>query len=162
MPGITFAIEGSQEMQEALAGIAEAMGGNPVFLTAEDKVLYHVSGVIIGNLLTGLAATAAQLWDKFGSSREDGIKALVPMMHGVAENLNRSGMPTSISGPYVRGDFGTMTKHLDALKERAPEVLPLYCELALSSLQFSVEKGAFTEETAQQIRELIETHRRQA
>ena len=155
IPGTTFGIEGGPEVRTALADMARAVGGKPVFLNAEDKALYHLSGVMMGNLLTCLAATAAQLWEQCGYSRAEGVEALVPMMRGVVTNLERSGVPDAVAGPYVRGDLGTIRKHIEALAARAPGVLPLYCELARAALPFGVEKQALSPEIARQIEAII-------
>jgi predicted short-subunit dehydrogenase-like oxidoreductase (DUF2520 family) len=128
-------------------------------LKAEDKVLYHLSGVMIGNLLTALAAVSAQLWDQLGLTRADGVKALAPMMRQVSVNLATSGLPAALAGPYPRGDIGTVRKHLEALTSRAPHVLPLYCELALAGLPFAVEKGTLPADRSQEIRSLVEQFR---
>ena len=155
IPGTTFGIEGNPEVRVALADVARAIGGRPVFLNASDKALYHLSGVMMGNLLTCLAATAARLWEQCGYSRAEGAEALVPMMRGVVNNLERSGIPGAVAGPYVRGDLGTIRKHVEALAARAPEVLPLYRELARAAIPFGVEKQALSPETAQQIEAII-------
>ena len=157
IPGTTFGIEGSPEVRTTLADMARAIGGKPVFLNAEDKVLYHLSGVMMGNLLTCLAATAAQLWEQCGYSRAEGVEALVPMMRGVVTNLERSGVPGAVAGPYVRGDLGTIRKHVEALAARAPGVLPLYRELARAAVPFGVEKQALSPETEQQIEAILKT-----
>ena len=156
IPGTTFGIEAEGEVREYLREMAVAIGGNPVFLTSEDKALYHLTGVMMGGLLTTLGATAAQLWEGLGMSRAQGVTALVPMMRSVAMNLGTSGVPGAVAGPYTRGDIGTIGSHLAALKSRAPQVLPLYCELALAGLPFCVEKG-LAPERAEEIRELVET-----
>ena len=156
IPGIIFGIEGNDEMQEFLSDAASAIGGNPILLNPEDKVLYHVSGVLMGNLLTVLGAVAAQVWDHIGKDRAQGVKALAPMMRQVSINLETSGVPAAVAGPYVRGDIGTINKHLEALTKSIPGLLPLYCELALAGLPYSVEKGAIPQATADEIKELIE------
>ena len=156
IPGIIFGIEGNDEMQEFLSDAALAVGGNPILLNPEDKVLYHVSGVLMGNLLTVLGAVAAQVWDHIGKDRAQGVKALAPMMRQVSINLETSGVPAAVAGPYVRGDIGTINKHLEALTKSIPGLLPLYCELALAGLPYSVEKGAIPQDTADEIKELIE------
>lgn len=157
IPGTTFGIEGDSDMRSFLEAMALALGGRPIFLKSEDKVLYHLTGVMMGNLLTGLGAVAAQLWDEIGLTRAVGVKALVPMMRQVSINLDTSGLPGAMAGPYPRGDIGTVRKHLETLKTRAPGVLPLYCELALAGLPFAVEKGTLSVERAQEIRELVES-----
>lgn len=155
IPGTTFGVEGDPEVSSALSTMAGDIGGKPVLLRAEDKALYHLTGVMMGNLLTCLAATAAQLWDQCGYSRSEGVRALVPMMRGVVNNLERSGVPGAVAGPYVRGDLGTIRKHVDTLAARSPETLPLYRELARAALPFGVEKKALSEDTARRIEEIL-------
>ena len=159
IPGTTFGIEGDDEMRTYLTRMALDIGGNPVVLKAEDKPLYHLSGVMLGGLLSTLAAVSAELWKQFGMSRDEGLKALVPMMRQVSFNLETSGIPGGVVGPYVRGDIGTIHKHLEALRLRAPHVLPLYCELALAGLPFIIEKGTLNSDNIEEIRLLIGGYR---
>ena len=142
-------------MRSFLEEMALAIGGNPVFLNSEDKPLYHLSGVMMGNLLTALAAVAAQLWEQIGLTRDEGVKGLAPMMRQVSINLDSMGIPGAVAGPYARGDVGTVRKHLQALRDRAPGVLPLYCELALAGLPFALEKGTLNPAIAEEIRKLL-------
>ena len=156
IPGTTFGIEGDGDMRAFLKDTALVIGGRPVFLNAEDKPLYHLSGVMMGGLLTTMAAVVAELWEVFGIERAEGLKALIPMMRQVSYNLESSGLPGAVAGPYARGDVGTVRKHLEALRSRAPHVLPLYRELALAGLPFAIEKGTLKPETAEEIRHLVE------
>ncbi|MCH8311311.1 MAG: DUF2520 domain-containing protein [Chloroflexi bacterium] len=159
IPGVTFGIEGNDNMQSYLRGIASDIGGIPISLKPQDKVLYHVSGVLMGNLLAVLASVAASMWEKFDHTRDEGVRALSPMMPAVASNLDAVGVPQAVAGPYPRGDIGTVRKHLEAVSSSAPEYLPLYIELALAGLPFAVEKGALAPERSQEIKELLESYR---
>jgi predicted short-subunit dehydrogenase-like oxidoreductase (DUF2520 family) len=157
--GTTFGIEADGVMREALVAMALALGGRPIVLSAGEKALYHLSAVMMGNLLTGLAATAAQLWEPLGASRADGLQAVVAMMRSVVSNLEHAGIPAAVAGPYVRGDVGTIRRHFETLSVTAPAVLPLYRELALAALPFGVEKGALTHDQSQIIQHLIAQYR---
>jgi predicted short-subunit dehydrogenase-like oxidoreductase (DUF2520 family) len=139
--------------------MALAIGGRPIVVKAEDKPLYHLSGVMMGGLLSGLGATAAQLWESFGFDRARGVEALAPMMRQVANNLETLGVPGGVAGPYARGDVGTVRKHLEALSLRAPDVLPLYCEMALAAIPFALEKGTIGIDRADEMTELVEQYR---
>ena len=155
IPGVTFGIESAPEIRDYLRQMAHDIGGNPIFLRPEDKVLYHLSGVLMGNLLAVLASVAASVWPKFDHTRDEGIRALTPMMGAVARNLDANGVPQGVAGPYPRGDVGTIRKHLEALKASAPEYLPLYCELALAGLPFAVEKGSLSEDLSAEIERMV-------
>ena len=147
LSGITIGIEGGEDIAPFLEEMAKVLGAHPVFLSAEDKALYHMSGVMLGGLLTEYAAITTQLWEHIGRSRSDGIRALLPMMRQVANNLERFGLPEAVAGPYARGDVGTIRKHLDALQERKPELLAFYCELALAGMSSVEEKQVLDEAT---------------
>ena len=159
IPGVTFGIEGNDAIQSYLRGIASDIKGIPISLRPQDKVLYHVSGVLMGNLLAVLASVAASMWEKFDHTRDEGVRALSPMMPAVSSNLDSVGVPQAVAGPYVRGDIGTVRKHLEAVSSSAPEYLALYIELALGGLPFAVEKGALAPERSQEIKELLESYR---
>ena len=159
IPGTTFGIEGASEMRRFLNQMALDIGGRPIFVEAKDKALYHLSGVMVGGLLSTLASVAAQLWEELGFSRAEGVTALVPMMRQVSFNLESAGVPGAVAGPYARGDVGTVRKHLEALRSRAPEVLPLYCEMALAGLPFAVEKGTLEPGRADEISELVQHYK---
>ena len=159
VPGTTFGIEGDAPMQSYLSDMARAVGGNPILLKPEDKVLYHTSGVLMGNLLAVLGSVASRIWEQFDHTTDEGARALAPMMKAVATNLETSGVPGVIAGPYPRGDIGTVRKHLEALSGSVPEYLPLYCELALAGLPFAVEKGALDPERAREIEALVNQYK---
>ena len=106
IPGATFGIEAGAELRDYLERMARGMGGNPIFLRPEDKVLYHISGVLMGNLLSVLASVAASVWPKFDHDRDEGIHALTPMMVATARNLDAQGVPQAVAGPYPRGRPG--------------------------------------------------------
>ncbi len=159
IPGVTFGIEAAPQIRDYLEQMALDIGGNPIFLRPEDKVLYHLSGVLMGNLLAVLASVAASVWPKFDHARDEGIRALTPMMGAVARNLDANGVPQGVAGPYPRGDVGTIRKHLEALKSSAPEYLPLYCELALAGLPFAVEKGSLSADLASEIERIVLEYR---
>ena len=153
--GITFGIEGTSEMRTYLERMALHLKAHPILLRSEDKALYHLTGVLMGNLLTEYVAIAANLWHALGLTREDGLRALVPMMRQVVVNLETSGLPGAVSGPYARGDLGTVRKHVKALAERSPDLLPLYCSLAIAGLPFAEEKGTLSSHTVEQIVTLL-------
>ena len=46
--------------------------------------------------------------------------------------------------------------HLEALRTRAPHVLPLYREMAMAAIPLALEKGTVTDERADEIRRLVE------
>ncbi|MBI4234106.1 MAG: DUF2520 domain-containing protein [Chloroflexi bacterium] len=162
LPGTAFAIEAEPPLREALEGLASALGGWPIHIRAEDRVLYHISAITACGFLATVVKLAADLWDTFeererGSrGQEMALTALLPLVRGTLEGLGRQGLPGALTGPFVRGDVGTIRKHLAALEARAPSFLHLYCHLGLAELPIARAKGRLDQRAAAEIQELLE------
>ena len=155
LPGSTFAIEGSDDVRESLTDIALALGGKPIFLRPEDKPLYHGTLIMVGGILNTLAGAVADTWSNFGIERNDALKALMPITTGTASTLSELGLPAAAAGPHVRGDVGTIGKHIEAFKEKCPELLPVYCHMLLAGLDIALEKGVASKANGEAIRRLL-------
>jgi predicted short-subunit dehydrogenase-like oxidoreductase (DUF2520 family) len=140
LAGSVFGIEAEEPLRGMLADLVESIGGRPVFLSARDKALYHASAVLISNYTVTLAATAAGLWEAFGVDRRDGLRALLPLLQGTVANLDQHGVPNALTGPIARGDFGTLERHLNALADYRPDLLPLYRELGRHTVPLARER----------------------
>jgi len=155
IPGSTFAIEGDAGMRTYLGSLARDLRGKPIFLRSEDKPLYHASVLMMSGFVTGLAAAMVDLWVRFGLDRTQALESLLPITEACTKALRSVGVPGAVTGPYVRGDTGTIRKHLDALRNTAPEALSVYCHMALTGLPYAFEKGKVTGERADEIRRLL-------
>jgi predicted short-subunit dehydrogenase-like oxidoreductase (DUF2520 family) len=155
MQGSAFRIEASGErLCSQLEGMALALGGHPFTLQAP-PTLYHVSAVLASNYLVTLLDLAAGLWPELGVSREDGLRALLPLVRGTIENVERLGIPAALTGPIARGDVGTVANHLDALREVAPHAVPVYKELARCAVQVALAKGSINRDQAQRLEKIL-------
>ncbi len=159
LPGSTFGIEGTGNIQTYLSGLAVDLDGRPIALRSEDKPLYHASLVTIGGVLMGQAAVITQIWaDRLGVPRNEAIASLMPIVRGVANVIESSGFPAAIAGPYVRGDVGTVKKHLESMKSVSTEALQMYATSALAGLPFALEKGVADPADAKEIERLLKEY----
>jgi predicted short-subunit dehydrogenase-like oxidoreductase (DUF2520 family) len=111
------------ETDEATAAgfwLAKTLGLQPFPLADADKPLYHAGAAIASNFLVTLYRAAARLLEETNAPPD----ALVPLMKRTIEN------GFALTGPIARGDWSTVDAHLRALEERAPDLVPLYRELA--------------------------------
>ncbi len=155
IPGSAFRIEASSEpLRHLLEDMARALGGRPLALGA-DPTLYHVSAVLASNYLVTLLDLAAGLWPSFGATREEGLAALLPLVRGTIENVERLGIPAALTGPIARGDEGTVAHHLDALRQVAPHAVPVYKELALGAVRVALAKGTIDRAKAQRLEAIL-------
>ena len=151
IPGSAFAIEAStEELADVLRDMVRTLGGTPLSLQGS-KVLYHASAVIASNYLVTLLNLAAGLWSHLGISRDEGLKALLPLVRGTVENLEAVGLPNALTGPIARGDVGTVERHLVALSDVAPEVLSVYKELARQAIPIALQKGTIDSKAADRL-----------
>src|SRR5436305_2302130 len=110
----------SEEARERALWLAGTLGLEPFLLSDEARPLYHAAAAIASNYLVTLYRTPAALFDQVGAPPE----ALVPLMRRVIEN------GFELTGPIARGDWTTVDRHVEALRESAPEVEPMYRALA--------------------------------
>ncbi|MFC2077615.1 Rossmann-like and DUF2520 domain-containing protein [Candidatus Bipolaricaulota bacterium] len=156
LPGSAFAIEASAPaLAKSLAAMATALGGKPLVLRG-DKALYHASAVIACNYLVTLLDAAAGLWADLGFTKEEGLKALLPLVRGTIENLDAIGLPNALTGPVSRGDVGTIDRNIAALSEHDPETAALYVELARRTIPIARAKGTLSDDAAVRLLEHLE------
>ena len=55
------------------------------------------------------------------------------------------GLPKSLTGPYVRGDYNTVKLHTNALQDFEPSIAMAYSSIALASLRIAKEQGSMSE-----------------
>jgi predicted short-subunit dehydrogenase-like oxidoreductase (DUF2520 family) len=108
---------------EALARgfwLAETLGLRPFALADELRPVYHAGAAIASNYLVTLFRAASRLVEQAGAPPE----ALVPLMRRTIEN------DFELTGAIERGDWDTVEAHLAAIREHAPDLEPMYRELA--------------------------------
>ena len=98
--------------------LAEALGLRPFDLADDRRALYHAGAAIASNYLVTLYRVASRLVAEAGAPPE----ALVPLMERTIEN------GFELTGPIARGDWQTVERHREALRDTDFE--GLYAALA--------------------------------
>ncbi len=155
IPGSTFAIEADEQLMAILKNMAADLGGRWIVLKASDKVLYHAAAVMSCNYLVTLVKLSTDLWQTFGVNREQAIQALLPLIRGTINNIENVGIPQCLTGPIARGDTGTVSKHINALKKSAPDLLSTYCELGSKTIPVALAKGKINQQQAEELRVVL-------
>ncbi|HEX8729100.1 MAG TPA: Rossmann-like and DUF2520 domain-containing protein, partial [Ktedonobacterales bacterium] len=162
MAGCVWALDcDDAALREGLETLVVALDGQVVLLRAEDRIPYHISGVLMSNYVVALAGAAVQLWDAFGVERTEALRALLPLLRATVESLATTGLPAALTGPLARGDVGTVTAHLDWLRDAAQTsaegaaLLDAYRALGLLALPLARAKGALTPEAAAALEALL-------
>jgi len=110
----------ADEARELGFWLARELELQPFALSDSERVLCHPGAVAASHFLVPLHRSAADLAEAAGAPPE----ALVPLMRRVIEN------DFELTGPIERGDWETVEAHLNVIRERRPELEPLYRSLA--------------------------------
>ena len=155
LPGSTFTLEAEEPVLSDLQKFVGGLNGRWMKLREQDKPLYHASVCIACNFLYTLVDIATDLWKHFDISQDDAVHAMMPILKGTMNNIENVGFPGCLTGPIARGDVGTIEKHLAALQEKQPDMVPLYKALGLETIPIGIAKGTLSEEKAAELRELM-------
>lgn len=121
LDGAWAAVSGeTPEALDAAGELARLLDVHAFELADDDRPLYHAGATFAASFLVTVHDAAAEIFAAAGAPPE----ALVPLMRRTMEN---GFQPT---GPFVRGDAATVERHLAELRERRPELEPLYRALA--------------------------------
>jgi predicted short-subunit dehydrogenase-like oxidoreductase (DUF2520 family) len=107
------------ESEEALAAgreLAGLLGLEPFDLDDDERPVYHAAAAFASSFLVTLHEVAAELMEAAGAP----AAALEPLMRRTMDN------GFDHTGPLVRGDWETVERHRRAIRERRPQLLPLY------------------------------------
>ena len=153
------AISGSDPAALALArSLAERLGMRPFEIPEERRAAYHAAASIASNFLVALQESAAELLGE--ASGEDARELLAPLVLRTAANWSELGAG-ALTGPIARGDEATVARHLEALREAAPELIPLYEALAERTRELARREAAMKlVATTSELREALEPARR--
>ncbi|GAB77183.1 Rossmann-like and DUF2520 domain-containing protein [Austwickia chelonae] len=143
----TWTVAGGEgSLATDLVELTRCLGGSPRIMTGGDRAGYHAAAVLASNLPMALLARACDLLVDNGFTRDEAVEALLPLARSAYAAVEQAGLPAGITGPAVRGDIGTLRRHLDALTDR-PQTELLYRLLSLTVLDLvrSPEQDAHRE-----------------
>jgi predicted short-subunit dehydrogenase-like oxidoreductase (DUF2520 family) len=128
LTGAASAVGGSSPgALEFATALAERMGMRPFSVDESARAAYHAAASIASNFLVALEESAAELLS--GAGVENARELLAPLVLRTAANWAENGA-AALTGPIARGDEATVERHLAELRERRPELVPLYEALA--------------------------------
>lgn len=156
MSGAYFCVEGDERAVAVAEQIAKSLGGKPFTIDTPMKTLYHASAVIACGHFVALFDTAAGLMAKACGDREKALSILMPLVESTLANLREQTAAAALTGTFARTDVDTFAAHLAALKRLdRPNVVDIYLDLGLHSLELALENGANPEKAAEIRRQIF-------
>ncbi|MGP0029327.1 MAG: DUF2520 domain-containing protein [Acidimicrobiales bacterium] len=111
--GVTFAVAGAPVARR----MVEALGGRVVEVADADRAAYHAAACIAANHVVALLGQVQRVAASVGLDME----AFLPLARAAVDDVAALGPRAALTGPAQRGDWATLSRHLDALpaSERA-------------------------------------------
>ncbi len=126
LEGKVFSIDGETRAVRMARLVARALGGSPVRIAGDKKVLYHAAAAMASGHLLALEEAATRLLISLGMNRKEAMRALLPLTRQVLQNFERLGPRAAWTGPLSRNDCKVVRAHLDALQEAPAEFSQAY------------------------------------
>jgi predicted short-subunit dehydrogenase-like oxidoreductase (DUF2520 family) len=156
LPGATVAVEGDETLLPLLAELAESVGARAVRLPPTGKPAYHAAAMLAAGGLVGLLDAIVEVGRAAGLDQPAALAVYVPLARQALANAERLGVDAALTGPFLRGDAGTVAGHLAVLRESAPEAVPLYLAVARRELAIARRRGELAAERAAEIERLLD------
>jgi len=130
LDGVLFGVEAPDPAcRRTLDRLVRRLGGRPFNISSRNKALYHAAGTLASPLLVSELAAAIEAARLAGLDRRNALRWVESLATATVRNVFAQGPARSFSGPFARGDAGTIELHLQAL-EKHPILAELYRSLA--------------------------------
>ncbi|MCU0726664.1 MAG: DUF2520 domain-containing protein [Planctomycetes bacterium] len=136
---------------DRIRAVALDLGGRPVLIRPEGKVLYHAGAAAACNLGVAMVDLGVRLMSAAGIDRQEALKALLPLLRGTVSSLAAVGLPAALTGPVARGDVETVAGHLAAIDAGFPELLTTYAQATRHAVRIASEGGGLAPDAARAI-----------
>jgi predicted short-subunit dehydrogenase-like oxidoreductase (DUF2520 family) len=130
LDGAVFGLDGDARALRVARRMVRSLGAIPINVRPERKVIYHLSGAFAAPHLLAVLETGVRILMQAGYSRRQATRALCFMAQQNIANLEHYGARRAWTGPLPRGDWGTVAKHMAALRRFPREYTRAYMAIA--------------------------------
>ena len=140
LAGTTFVCAGDRAALAAMRKLGRAMSARVVTAPVHGPA-YHAAAALAANGTATLATHAVSILVHLGMRRRDAQRTIGGLLRTVADNVERIGVPDSLTGPIRRGDADTVRAHRDALRAIDRPALAAYDAIAPAILAVARTAG---------------------
>ena len=145
-----FGVTADREAAPVAAALVMEMGGDPVEVAEDRRVLYHAALAHGANHLVTLVAQTLDLLSAAGVAEPERIAR--PLLSAALDNALREG-DRALTGPVARGDHETVRAHVDELSD--PSVQRTYQAMALATVERALAAGTIRKADANTLRAIL-------
>lgn len=137
-----FCLEGEGKNKENVSNRLLSMNIKLLNLDTSNKVKYHLACAVASNLVCALLDQSIELFTECGFKEQEARAALAPLIESNIKHVIGEGTKSALTGPIERGDYKTVKKHVDCLKERDKQLdLDLYVSASKRCLMLAGNKN---------------------
>ncbi len=107
--GVSFAVAGAPVARE----MVDCLGGRTVEVADEDRAAYHATACMAANHVVALLGQVERVAASVGLD----LESFLPLTRAAVDDVAALGASAALTGPARRGDWATLSRHLDALPE---------------------------------------------
>jgi predicted short-subunit dehydrogenase-like oxidoreductase (DUF2520 family) len=155
LPGCTITIEADEPLLTTLNAIAERLHCRVNRLPPGMRGRYHAAAGYTSQFINALFAEATRIWQSWGATEEEAVRALLPLAKGTLSSIEAAGIANGMPGPVSRGDVGSVEKHVAALSKMPPDVMEFYRVVCDRTIELGMRRGALDEEKAARLRRIL-------
>lgn len=133
LAGCWVAVTADEPLASTLDHFARSLGCRPFPLNDDDRVLYHAAAVSVANFTVACLGLGEELMSLAGVPFE----ATRPLVETAVANAFLMGARSALTGPVVRGDLGTVKRHLDVISATDEGAAAVYRALARGTAIFA-------------------------
>ncbi|MDG4822435.1 DUF2520 domain-containing protein [Asanoa sp. WMMD1127] len=156
LPGISYGITAPADLKAFAEDLVHDLGGTPEWVAEHDRALYHAALAHGANHLVTLVNEAMDRLRDAGVVYPE--KVLAPLLHAALDNTLRM-RDAALTGPVVRGDAGTVARHVETLTETAPDSVPAYVALARRTADRAIAAGRLRPHDAEALLDVLASDR---
>lgn len=132
VPEIPFLIDGNdKETLHKILGFAKSISHTVIETSDTQRLHYHIAAVFVSNFANHMYALA----ELYCKKEKLDFKTLIPLIEETTQRVKEISPFLTQTGPAVRDDVFTLSKHLQALSS-SPDIKYLYLKLSESIIKF--------------------------
>jgi len=152
LSGCPFGVTAPDRLRPVAEALVVEMGGDPVWVSEGNRVLYHAALAHGANHLVTLVNQTLDLLRSAGV--EDPARLVAPLLSAALDNALRYG-DAALTGPVARGDAGTVAAHVRVLGDVSPEARVAYVALARVTADRALAAGMLRPDAAEALLDVL-------
>jgi predicted short-subunit dehydrogenase-like oxidoreductase (DUF2520 family) len=152
LSGCPFGVTAPDQLRPVAEALVVEMGGDPVWVSEGNRVLYHAALAHGANHLVTLVNQTLDLLRSAGV--EDPARLVAPLLSAALDNALRYG-DAALTGPVARGDAGTVAAHVRELGDVSPEARVAYVALARVTADRALAAGMLRPDAAEALLDVL-------